>query len=67
MRYCMKCKEEIPQGTIGPFCSTEHRWLYARKQEEELTRGGNYVARPDPTIAFAARHGLWGRSPRVRT
>lgn len=64
-RKCPWCGEEVPEGTVGRFCSTEHKWLDARRDqpptyEQQLVLDLVFPVERDRSTA------VWGRSPRGR-
>ena len=34
-RACPYCSETVPEGTVGRFCSPEHKWLYERRSQQQ--------------------------------
>lgn len=60
-RKCRYCQDPIPEGTPGPFCSNEHKWLYGNSQQMLALANGYDVVSSLPGIP-----GVWGKSPRNR-
>lgn len=36
MGQCLECHEDIPEGTVGPFCSNECKWRHSQKGEHDV-------------------------------
>lgn len=63
-RHCPYCGEEVPEGTVGRFCSNEHKWLHNRRLNEQQQE----ESQDQLAFNFGPRkNGIYhGRSPQRR-